>query len=188
MNKTEFDHLIAAAATISEERKIVVIGSQAILGSVADPPASLLRSIEADVYPRRNPDRAEEIDGSLGDGSPFHQTYGYYAHGVGPETAKAPEGWEVRVGVPKRAGEVGEVYALCIEVPDLILAKCVAGRERDWEFAENAIAAGLVESGKLLERIDGLPVSALERERVRTHLEGMGGKLEAGGRERAGRE
>jgi hypothetical protein len=31
--------------------------------------------------------------GALGDGSPFHAAFGYYAHGVGPETAKAPAGW-----------------------------------------------------------------------------------------------
>lgn len=183
MNKAEFDHLIAAAATISEESEIVVIGGQAILGSVPDPPKSLLRSAEVDIYPRRNPDRAEAIDGALGDGSHFQQTFGYYAHGVGPETAKAPEGWEerlVRVAVPKRPGEVGDVYALCIEVHDLILAKCAAGRERDWEFAENAIAAELVETEELLERIDGLPISVPEQRRVRSHLEALRGKLKGG--------
>src|ERR1700761_3353006 len=56
----------------------------------------MLRSIEADVYPRAHPERAEQIDGALGDGSQFQATFGYYAHGVGPETAKAPAGWEDR--------------------------------------------------------------------------------------------
>jgi hypothetical protein len=37
------------------------------------------------------------IDANLGDGSPFHREYGYCAHGVGPETAYAPEGWEERL-------------------------------------------------------------------------------------------
>jgi hypothetical protein len=29
---------------------------------------------------------------------PVHVTFGYYAHGVGPETAKAPAGWQERWG------------------------------------------------------------------------------------------
>ena len=46
MKKADFDHLIAAAAEISEEAEIVVIGSQAILGNVSEPPASRLRALE----------------------------------------------------------------------------------------------------------------------------------------------
>jgi hypothetical protein len=34
-----------------------------------------------------NPDRADLIDGTIGELSPFHATYGYYAHGVGESTA-----------------------------------------------------------------------------------------------------
>ncbi len=123
MRRHEFEHVIAAAAEVSAEREIVVIGSQAILGSVEDPPATMLLSMEADVYPRNAPDKAEEIDGSLGDGSPFHGTHGYYAHGVGPETAVAPAGWEerlVRMDIPPRAGRADGAVALCLEVHDLV--------------------------------------------------------------------
>jgi hypothetical protein len=45
--------------------------------------------MEVDIYPRYAPEVAIQIDGSLGDGSPFHNSFGYYAHGVGPLTAKA---------------------------------------------------------------------------------------------------
>lgn len=93
MRREHFDHLIAAAAQVSGEKEIVVIGSQAILGTVDEPPESMALSMEADIYPRHDPAKAEEIDASLGDGSPFHGTHGYYAHGVGPETARAPTGW-----------------------------------------------------------------------------------------------
>jgi hypothetical protein len=40
VRKESFDHVIAAAVEISGEREIVVIGSQAILGSVEEPPES----------------------------------------------------------------------------------------------------------------------------------------------------
>jgi len=176
VQKPDFDHLIAAAASICEESEIVVIGSQAILGSVEDPPQTMLLSLEADVYPRKNPERAEEIDAVLGDGSPFQSTYGYYAHGVGPETAKAPADWEdrlVHVEVQRRPGEVGRVVALCLERHDLVLAKCAAGRERDWEFARDALAAGLVELDELLRRSEALPLTAEEKHGLRTMLKAI---------------
>lgn len=74
MQRDELEHIVAAAADVSGEREIVVIGSQAILGSCPDPPQPMLFSVEADVYPRSDPAKAEEIDGSLGDGSYFHGT------------------------------------------------------------------------------------------------------------------
>ena len=59
-------------------------------------PGELLVSREADVYPQTHPERADLVDGSIGEGSPFEREYGYYAHGVGPETAVLPAGWEGR--------------------------------------------------------------------------------------------
>jgi len=96
VNRRELEHVINAAADITGD-EIVVIGSQAILGPFPTAPAALLRSMEADLYPRNDPDRAIEIDGAIGDGSQFHKTFGYYAHGVGPETPWAPVGWEGRM-------------------------------------------------------------------------------------------
>ena len=51
MRRADLEHVIAAAAQISGEVEFVVIGSQAVLAA-PDPPPSLLRSMEADVYPR----------------------------------------------------------------------------------------------------------------------------------------
>ncbi len=85
--------MLRAAADIVED-ELVVIGSQAILAEHPNAPASLLRSVEVDLYPLTHPERADEIDGALGDGSRFHETYEYYARGVGPETAIAPAGWQ----------------------------------------------------------------------------------------------
>jgi uncharacterized nucleotidyltransferase DUF6036 len=176
MRREHFNHLIAAAAQISGEREIVVIGSQAILGAVDDPPESMLLSMEADIYPRNNPAKAEEIDASLGDGSPFQGTHGYYAHGVGPETAKAPKGWAdrlVRVEIPPRVRQEAGTVALCMEPCDLVLAKCAAGRERDWDFARDAIEANIVELDELRSRIDDLPINQADREHVRLMLAGI---------------
>jgi hypothetical protein len=42
--------VVAAAANVTGQDEFVVIGSQAILGSVDDPPALMLVSLEADIY------------------------------------------------------------------------------------------------------------------------------------------
>lgn len=132
--------------------------------------------MEADVYPRIDPAKATAIDASLGDGSSFHGTYGYYAHGVGPETAKAPAGWTdrlVRVEIPARVGQEDGVVALCLEIHDLVLSKCVAGRDRDWDFARDAMEAGLVEVDELLLRIGDLPIDPPGQMHLRQMLEGV---------------
>lgn len=177
MNREEFEHLIRAAATVVDEDAIVVIGSQAILGPHPEAPSELLRSMEADLYPWSSPEKAIEIDGSLGDGSRFHEAFGYYAHGVGPETAKAPKGWKqrlIRVHVPPRAGTDRQPVAFCLEPHDLVLAKCVAGRDRDWEFARDSLNAGLVEEAVLLSRVEDLPIDSHDRATIAKTLEAVG--------------
>lgn len=173
MNRADFEHVIAAAANVVGVDAFVVIGSQAILGPFPDAPASLLRSAEVDIYPAAEPDRAIEVDGSLGDGSAFHEAFGYYAHGVGPETARAPAGWQQRLiptEIPPRPRSDRRPVAHCLEPHDLVLAKCVANRERDWRFAADALAAGLVDRATLLERTADLPASERTLEAIRTRL------------------
>ncbi len=163
--------MIRAAASIVQD-EIVVIGSQAVLAKYPDAPESLLVSAEVDVFPRSDPERSDEIDGAIGDGSRFHQTYDYYAHGVGPETVIAPAGWEsrlLRLEVPTaQRGERAFVVAWCLEVHDLVLAKLAAGRPHDYEFAEEAIRSGLVDLRMLRRGIDLMPDS--RRELVRERL------------------
>jgi Nucleotidyltransferase of unknown function (DUF6036) len=128
-----FEHIVAAAAEVTGQSDFVVVGSQAILGSHWTVPESLLQSMEADIYPLRDPDAADLIDGALGDGSPFHLAFGYYAHGVGPETAKAPRGWQERLvmrEIPPRVTSKRTAVAWCLEPHDLVLSKCAAGRAR----------------------------------------------------------
>ncbi|MBM3890127.1 MAG: hypothetical protein FJ388_13515 [Verrucomicrobia bacterium] len=91
MNRRQLEHVLRASGSIVGCRDIVVVGSQAILGAHPDAPPELLASIEADVYPLDAPEKADLIDGCIGELSPFHQTFGYYAHGVGPETAQLPK-------------------------------------------------------------------------------------------------
>lgn len=172
MKREEFDHVVRAAAEIVQD-DVVVIGSQAVLGQHPDAPESLLTSLEVDLYPLNDPGRADLIDGALGDGSPFHETYGYYAQGVGPETAKAPAGWESRlipVEVPAIQATRRSVTAWCLEVHDLVLAKLAAGRPHDITYAIEALRAGLVDPEQLRLGVELVPAS--HRNRVRKRLDG----------------
>jgi hypothetical protein len=173
VRRADFEHVLGAAANVTGLDEFVVVGSQAILGSFDDVPESLLRSPEADIYPLRNPAAADLIDGALGDGSQFQLTYGYYARGVGPETAKAPAGWEsrlVRREIPPRRGSDRSPVALCLEPHDLVLAKCAAGREKDWAYARAALEAGLVQVDTLLARVPDLPVDGRIQRAIERNL------------------
>ena len=152
MRRSELEHLIRAAGAIADAPQIVVIGSQAVLAQFPDAPAALLASMEADVYPRLRPERAELIDGAIGEGSRFHETFGYYAQGVGPETATLPRGWEGRLISVKNANTNG-IEGLCLEVHDLAISKYVAGREKDVEFTRDLATHRMTSKQPLLDRL-----------------------------------
>lgn len=119
-----------------------MIGSQAILGWSEEVPDSLLLSLEADFYPKDSPGLAALIDGTIGELSPFHETFGYYAHGVGPETAIAAAGWESRL-LPLSNENTNGVTGWCLSPNDLAIAKLAAGRPKDLDFVRVMLTAGI---------------------------------------------
>lgn len=166
MTRGQLEHVIRAAATIAEDTEIVVVGSQAILGSHPTAPPELCISADVDLYPRNHPERSDLVDGSIGELSPFHETFGYYAQGVGERTAVVPEGWERRlVPVPTPVAT-----GLCLEPHDLVLSKYAAGREKDRDYVRLALAHGLVRAVVLLERLSTLPVEDGHRELIRQQI------------------
>src|SRR6185295_17985613 len=130
MTREQLEHLIRAAAVIADDDTIVVIGSQAVLGQFPDAPASMRVSMEADLFPLHHPERADVIDGSIGELSPFHETFGYYAQGVQETVARLPMGWKERLIVVQSENTRG-AKGLCLEVHDLLAAKTLAGRDKD---------------------------------------------------------
>ena len=152
MNRSQLEHILRACGTITRDREFVVIGSQSILGACPQAPAALLRSMDLDIYPKNRPEESVVIDGAIGEGSAFHQTFGYYAHGVGPETAVLPRGWQertIRVETPATSGSIG----WCLDPADMAVAKLAAGREQDWVFVERLIALNIVDLKTILDRV-----------------------------------
>jgi len=158
MKREQLEHLIRAAAAIVNQPDVVVIGSQAILGQFSSAPAELLVSVEADVFPRHHPELSIQIDGAIGELSPFHQTFGYYAHGVDETTATIPPGWENRL-VPLSNANTGGATGWCLEVHDLAVSKLVAGREKDVAFVAALLRHNMVDRAELILRVKSLPLS-----------------------------
>jgi len=157
MLRAQLEHLIRASGAITGAEEFVIVGSQAILGQFPEAPADLLVSLEADIFTLRSPSDADLIDGSIGEGSPFHQTFGYYAHGVAIETAALPDGWKDRL-VPVRNSNTGGGTGLCVEVHDLATSKLVAGREKDVEFLRRLFNHRLASLETVRDRLDITPL------------------------------
>lgn len=165
MTRPQLEHIIRAAAATADVRDVVVIGSQAILGAYPAAPAELTESMEADVFPRDAPERSVVIDGAIGELSPFHETFGYYAHGVDDTTATLPDGWRdrlVKVENPNTAGAVG----WCLDPHDLAVSKLAAGREKDMAFVGVMVRSGLASPQVIRDRLAGTPGLAAERRQV----------------------
>lgn len=168
MRRADFDHVIRAAGAVLGEDTVIVIGSQALLASVDEPPATVVRSIEVDVVPADGDEaKADLIDGSIGEASMFQESFGVYAQGVGLTTAILADGWRDRL-VAYRTPATGGTTALCLDPVDLVVAKLAAGRAKDHEFVSELLRAGLVVVDVVLDRLGHLPIGPEELDRLRT--------------------
>lgn len=163
MRRDQLEHILRAAASITGQREFIVVGSQAILGQFPEAPDDLLVSMEADVFCPASPEATDLVDGTIGELSPFQQTFGYYAHGVGPETAILPSGWERRL-VRVATENTGDGVGLCLEVHDLLVSKLAAGRAKDLAFVAAALRHHLARPEEVEARLAAVPVSSDRRE------------------------
>lgn len=164
MTRAELEHAIRAACDIAQDDAVYVFGSQAILGEHPNVPASLRQSVEVDVAPVTRVDRADAIDGSIGELSIFHETHGFYVHGLPIEAATLPQGWRgrlVEVRGPNTYGKAG----LCLEGHDLAASKLAAFRDKDRDFVRVLLVEGLISANVLCERIATLDIAEGERNR-----------------------
>jgi hypothetical protein len=170
MNRSQLEHIIRAAGSIADDNEIIILGSASIFAQFPDLPDHFLRSVEADVFPKNKPHMSDTIDGSIGELSPFHDAFGYYAHGVSKETAtNLPVGWEKRL-LPLRSDNTGGVTGWCLDIHDLIAGKYVSARDKDLDFVRMAIKQGLVKDQVLRERIEMLNIDASQIESILNRL------------------
>jgi hypothetical protein len=167
MTREQLEHAIRAACEVSEDTEIWIFGSQAILAEFPDAPEDLRASIEVDVQPKNRPDKVDVIDGALGELSPFHQTHGFYVHGLPMEEAVAlPRGWQARTKPIHDEISTRGKTGWCIEAHDLAASKLVAFREKDRDFVRVLLIEKMITVETLIERIHMLQIDEQRRQQI----------------------
>lgn len=167
MNREQLEHVIRAAGSVIGDEGVIIIGSQAILGTFPDGlPELATLSTEVDVLAFDDPsgEKADAVAGALGEFSQFHETFDVYADGVDVTTAKLPDGWQDRLMEVNTVGTGGRT-GWCLGVADLCASKLAAHRDKDLAYVEAVVGSGHVSRTDLVERIMGLPVDAVEKKR-----------------------
>jgi hypothetical protein len=165
VTRDELEHAIRAACDLANDTEVIVFGSQAILGQFPDAPSALRQSAEADIAPKHAVGKVDLIDAILGEDSQFHQSHGFYVHGVPIEAATLPARWDERA-VKVQNKNTREFIGWCIEAHDLAASKLVAFREKDLEFVRVLLIEKMVAPRKLITRIRRLPIPEASRERL----------------------
>jgi len=125
--------------------------------------------MEADIYPKDAPELADKIDGAIGEGSQFHDTYGYYAQGVGPETATLPKDWQSRVH-KIQGRNTNQRIGYCLDVIDLFLSKAAANREKDRVFCMALLEHHYVSLADALNLTPSMPLDRAEHRALRARI------------------
>jgi hypothetical protein len=173
MRRDQLEHVLQAASQIAGERDVLVIGSQSVLGSIPEEqlPPEATASIEVDVAFLDDPGerKADQVDGAIGELSPFHETFGYYAQGVSVSTTVLPAGWRDRLVVAETTS-TAPARGLLLDPHDCVVSKLVAGREKDHLFGGALIRHGFVDPAVLAERVETLDVPDAVRQRLRNWI------------------
>lgn len=97
MNRQQLAHILRAACRVADDRHVLVMGSQSILGTYDedDLPPEATASMEADIaFLDDAADRAKAsaVESAIGELSPFHSMNGYFAEGI-PRVDSHPPRW-----------------------------------------------------------------------------------------------
>ena len=133
-------------------------------------PLALMQTREIDIHADGGDAAgvADLIDGSIGEGSQFDETFGYYAHGLEEGAAILPSDWRTRAVTLPLEDQPG-VVCICPGVDDIALSKLCAWRGKDRTWLGTAQAAGLLDMDQIRSRfplLDGTaapPLQELER-------------------------
>ena len=165
MKRHELEHLIRAAADITGQQELVIIGSQAVLGQYPEAPDTLLISIEADIHPIHAPGLGTAIELHIGEGSRFDRTHGYHADGIEGGLPPLPRGWESRL-IPICNENTNGATGWCLEVHDIAAAKYAAHREKDLRYTRELWEAGMLDPHTLDERIRTIHIEPPEKREI----------------------
>lgn len=165
MRRDQLEHAIRTACQIIQRPEVIVVGSQAILGTYREDelPAAATMSIEIDILPIADSNDetarlADLIEGVAGEFSTFEQLHGFSIDGIDLDTAVLPAGWRerlVRVQNANTAAPGGQprFTGWCLDPEDCCAAKLCALREKDGNFVAALLDAGLVDVDVIATRL-----------------------------------
>ncbi|MBB3753771.1 hypothetical protein FHT44_006293 [Mycolicibacterium sp. BK634] len=177
MRRDQLEHAIRTACQITGQAEVIVIGSQAILGTYPEfeLPQLATSSLEVDILPITDDNNitielADLIVGVAGELSPFEQTHGFSIDGVDLTTAALPDGWKdrlIKVQNSNTAAPSGhpQFIGWCLDKEDLCAAKLCAFRPKDQNFVQALIEENLVDPAVIADRlgtVDARYTSAIE--------------------------
>jgi len=168
MKKQQLDHVLRAAGRITGEKQFLIIGSQSLHGKYPDLPDDIARSAEVDLIASEHVNRTEWLN-TIGQDSPFHEAFGYYADPVDATTATLPSGWRARL-ITLPPGDTEGVKGLCLDPHDLAIAKYVARREKDRIFTRELARRGITDPEQLHALLEKTPVEEEARRRIRADI------------------
>ncbi|QDO89988.1 hypothetical protein FNH13_18045 [Ornithinimicrobium ciconiae] len=166
MRRDQLEHAIrTAACQIIGHPDVIVVGSQAILGSIVEGelPAAATMSMEVDILPiaadnDETARLADLIEGVAGEFSPFEDLHGFSIDGVDLQTSVLPPGWRDRLVPVTNANTAApggdpQFTGWCLDKEDLCVAKLCALREKDRNFVAALVRADLVDTRVILGRL-----------------------------------
>lgn len=96
MQVGEINHVLRAVAEITKHKTFVIVGASAVIARLrgnVSPPMTMTAEVDIYAFDVANvEDLSDLIDANIGQDSQFHSTFGYYADGISPETAKMADG------------------------------------------------------------------------------------------------
>ncbi len=168
MRRDQLEHAIRTACQIIGRPEVIIVGSQAILGTYSEDalPSLATMSMEIDILPIADTNEetarlADDIEGVAGELSPFEAMHGFSIDGVDLNTSALPGGWRDRLVKVRNAntaavGGKPVFTGWCLDKEDLCVAKLCAFREKDREFVRALLEAHVVDRQIIAERLRSL--------------------------------
>lgn len=154
LRREQVAHLVRAAAGITNEGTLVLLGTGAVIAQLKAPPPELTATRKVDLYAPGVSDPAAMsrlVNAAIGEGTPFDDLFGYFAHGAGQDAAILPHDWRLRARPVKLPGAPG-ITCICPDADDVALGKLCAWQENDRRWLEAAWRVRLLGADALRER------------------------------------
>ncbi len=166
LKKNNIDHILRAAAAITNYNKFVMVGTGAVIATASSVAAQLMMTNEIDIYVegKDSEEVADLISATIGEGSMFHRTFRYYGDGVSPNTSIMSFDWKTRATIYTVAE--GNVSALCPNIHDIAIAKLCAAREKDRTWLRSALSTGSIKLSVLQDLLEKMPKMAPDKQHL----------------------